>query len=105
MANNNSEEDEFFGPGFPYLGPDEDEEETQPGQSAGPRANSHPPSNVVGPPANAGQPPANVPLTPRQILNRIYSPPEPGLSQEQLAERQLQSHPDPKGRRVVPLQA
>ena len=42
----------------------------------------------------------------RQILNRIYSPPEPGLSQEQLAERQLQSHPDPRGRRVVvPLQA
>ena len=105
MANNDSEEDEFFGSGFPYLGPDEDEEETQPEQSAGPRANSHPPSNVVGPPANAGQPPANVPLTPRQILNRIYAPAEPRLSQEQLAERQLQSHPDPRGRRVVPLQA
>lgn len=100
----NSEEDEFFGPRFPCLGPDEDEEETQPEQSAGSRTNSHPPSNVVGlpantgqPPANAGQPPANVPLTPRQILNRIYTPPEPGLFQEQLAERHLQSHPDPRG--------
>lgn len=78
------------------LGPDEDEEETQQ-QSAGPRTDSHPPSNAVGLPANAGQPRANIPLTPRQILNRIYTPPEPGLFQGQLAERHLQSHPDPRG--------
>ena len=69
MANNNPEEDQDFGP-FPYLGPDEDQDETQPAQAAGQRTNPPSPSSAVRPPANVGQGPANGGQLLRFFLNR-----------------------------------